>query len=266
MAKLDPTGDMFKRFERDSSPVLERGQFVGIRVDGRAFHTYLRNARKPFDTDVMGAMAAAAAALFDQVQGSLVGYTQSDEISIVASGGFAPQSEVWFGGKTQKIASISASVVTSAFTKAIGDRFLGTPLFDARVFGLPDATTALRYLHWRQMDALRNSISMMAQSEFSHKDLQGKSKIDMMLMLAERGIDVETDYPAGARAGIAVRRFQKLENISYTDKRDQQVYQEDVTRRVTVVEEAPSFHAAEYTWASEALVDAWSARVVGSEA
>ena len=44
--------------------------------------------------------------------------------------------------------------------------------FDARAFVLPKEEVT-NYFIWRQQDATRNSIQMVAQSNFSHKELQG---------------------------------------------------------------------------------------------
>ena len=47
---------------------------------------------------------------------------------------------------------------------------------------------------WRWFDAKKNSIAMLAQSEFSHNTLHGKDTLMMREMLAEKGIAWET-YP-----------------------------------------------------------------------
>lgn len=55
-------------------------------------------------------------------------------------------------------------------------------MFDARCFNIPkEEVTNLVY--WRQLDATRNSIQMVGQANFSHKELQNKSCNDIQDML-----------------------------------------------------------------------------------
>ena len=43
-------------------------------------------------------------------------------------------------------------------------------MFDARVFNIPKEEVT-NYFYWRQLDASRNSIQMVGQANFSHKEL-----------------------------------------------------------------------------------------------
>ena len=62
-------------------------------------------------------------------------------------------------------------------------------MFDARVFNIPREEVC-NLLYWRQLDAIRNSIQMVGQANFSHTELQNKSCKDIQDMLAfGRGID-----------------------------------------------------------------------------
>jgi tRNA(His) 5'-end guanylyltransferase len=45
--------------------------------------------------------------------------------------------------------------------------------FDARVFQIPQKVEVENYFIWRQQDATRNSISSVAQSMYSPKELHG---------------------------------------------------------------------------------------------
>ena len=47
-------------------------------------------------------------------------------------------------------------------------------MFDARCFNIPKEEVT-NCLYWRQLDAARNSIQMVGQANFSHKELQNKS-------------------------------------------------------------------------------------------
>ena len=76
-------------------------------------------------------------------------------------------------------------------------------MFDARCFNIPkEEVTNLVY--WRQLDAARNSIQMVGQANFSHKELQNKSCNMIQDMLHEqKGINWN-DFPVDCKRGAAV--------------------------------------------------------------
>lgn len=167
-------GTRMKGYEATS-----QGRFIDqlpiiVRIDGKAFHTFTKQNKcvTPFDDNLHDSMVYAMCKTMSEImQNSVLGYTQSDEISILLKNWPDFNTEQWFGGKIQKIASISASAITAHFN----DRFNGsTALFDARAFQLP-ITEVANYFIWRQQDAERNSVQMYARSFFSHKAVQGLS-------------------------------------------------------------------------------------------
>jgi len=149
-----------------------------IRVDGRGFHGL--KLEKPFDSDFFARMGLTAIALCKEIQGAVLAYFQSDEISIVARDDMAPNTEAWVGKRLSKVVSLSAAIATSEF--AYEQR-----QFDARAFVLPDLSEVTNYLIWRQQDATRNSVSMAAHAEFSHKSLHGVNSNGMIDRLREAG-------------------------------------------------------------------------------
>jgi len=181
----DNLGDRMKtRFEDRTRHMLPRRTYTIIRCDGKAFHTYTRACLKPFDESVELCMDAAALALVKEAQGAVFAYIQSDEISVLLTDFARPETDAWFDGNLQKICSVAASVCTMAFNaNAIPRNLPPTALFDARVFVIPDPVEVENYFIWRQKDAERNSLSTMAQQFYSHKELQGKSSVDMHEML-----------------------------------------------------------------------------------
>jgi tRNA(His) 5'-end guanylyltransferase len=84
-------------------------------------------------------------------------------------------------------------------------------MFDARVFTLPSKEEVMNCLIWRQRDAIRNSVSMAAQSTYSHNELHKKTSTDMLNMLLEKGIDWN-EYPDSAKKGTIVRKYLKTIN------------------------------------------------------
>ena len=202
--KNDPYGERMKAYEKATQTVLPPRTYTIIRVDGRAFHTYLREAAKPFDPRVIEAMDLTAQGLLAAMSGSRFAYTQSDEISVLLTD-LDPQSQPWFGGEVQKLASVAASLATAAFNNHYGGLRVAT--FDARAYTIPSRIEVANYFMWRQKDAIRNAISMAAQAEFSQKELHGKNTDEMQeLLFQERGINFKNRYTDRERRGGVVTR------------------------------------------------------------
>lgn len=236
----DSLGDRMKSYEAVARHVLLPHSYTILRVDGRAFHSYLRGAAKPYDFAFMGHMQAVGKALCREVSGTLIAYGQSDEISLVLSD-VEPQSQPWFGGVIQKMASVAASVATGALMEIRGAH--GMPQFDARVFTVPSMLEVENYLIWRQRDAVRNSISMAAQAKFSPKQLHGVNSDQMQDMLfREHGINWN-DYPAEVKRGWVVQRSVREGEVEYLDKRTGQIQTTVAMRTYWEVAPAPHFVA-----------------------
>jgi len=143
---------------------------------------------------------------------ALIGYAQSDEISLVWLHEEA-QSQPLFGGKVHKLTSVLASLAAARFQLALHETFgaeamalaAALPHFDARVFQLPSKTEAANAILWRALDARKNAVSMAARAEFPHKALYRKDAATMLNMLAEKGVDFDA-YPAAFKWGTFVRR------------------------------------------------------------
>lgn len=203
----DALGDRMKRYENVTRNYLPRRTYTIIRVDGCHFHTYTKQLDRPFDIKFAHAMTGTLSYL-EKIQGCFMGYVQSDEISLILSDFATIETEPWFGGNVQKIASVTAGMASAQFTR-IRSEVWGdnrTAYFDARVWTIPDPTEVYNYLVWRQKDAIRNSISMLAQSMFSSKELHGVNTQTMKTMVAEAGRPWE-DMPGHFRQGTFVYRI-----------------------------------------------------------
>lgn len=110
-------GDRMKGYEAVHRAVLPRRTHTLIRVDIRAAHTYLRGADRPFDEEFMADMDAVAEALCAEISGAVFAYTQSDEISILATDFATIQTQPWFGGVVAKQLSISAALATAVLNE-----------------------------------------------------------------------------------------------------------------------------------------------------
>lgn len=203
--KKDNLGDRMKEnYENRAKTRLLRRTPVIIRLDGKAFHTFTRGFKKPFDDILTEAMQQTMLTLCKEIQGCVLGYTQSDEITLVLTDYEKLETAAWFDYDVQKVCSVSASIATLAFNRHfmnimnrhpiyIEDPHVGAvakgALFDSRCFNIPKEEVTNCVL-WRQQDAIRNSINSVGQATFSHKELQGLSTSQVLeKLLKEKQVD-----------------------------------------------------------------------------
>lgn len=225
----DELGKRMKEFyEAVPKTRLVRRTPVAIRIDGKAFHTFTRGFEKPFDEVLGRAMRKTMQYLCENIQGCVLGYTQSDEITLILIDYKKLTSSAWFDYEVQKMCSIAASMATMAFNRFFagevktftfnnGENYeRGSKeailcevyrnavnkgaMFDARVFNIPKEEVA-NLIYWRQIDATRNSIQMVGQANFSHKELQNKScNVIQEMLFQERDINWN-DFPTHLKRG-----------------------------------------------------------------
>ena len=225
MPVKDELGTRMKEFyEGVPKTRLVRRMPVAIRLDGKAFHTFTRGFEKPFDEVLGKSMRETMKYLCENIQGCVLGYTQSDEITLILVDYQNLNSCAWFDYEVQKMCSIAASMATMAFNKFFTknvnyfemtheyddtiNEYCTTlvnaaekgAMFDARVFNIPKEEVC-NLIYWRQLDATRNSIQMVGQANFSHKELQNKScNMIQEMLFAEKGINWN-DYPTHLKRG-----------------------------------------------------------------
>lgn len=181
------------------------GFYPVVRVDGHCFSKFTKQFTKPYDMRIVDAMNAATMALVQEFH-AIIGYTQSDEITIVL-----PKDTEMFNRKCQKIATLAASTAAVAFYNwLVGTGYNGKlPAFDARVFGLPNRDEVANCLIWRERDAIKNSISNVAQQPkfYSAKQLVSKNSDQKIAMLAEKGYDFWKDTLLNYARGTYFKRI-----------------------------------------------------------
>lgn len=188
----DSLGDRMKKYEDASRLYLPRRLPVIIRLDGKAFHTWTRGLPRPYCASLMDAMDKVAKHLCEQVQNVAMAYVQSDEISLLLVDYKDIKTTSWFDSNIQKMASVSAGLASSKLTALSPTIFGGLrdsvkeAVFDARVFVLPPGEVN-NYFIWRQQDWNRNSLAMLAQSLYSHKELQGKGRAEQHELCFQKG-------------------------------------------------------------------------------
>lgn len=248
----DDLGCRMKTFyEQIPKTRLMRRCPVVIRCDGRSFHTFTKKFQKPFDEVLIKTMQETMKYLCENIQGCVLGYTQSDEITLILIDYKKITSSAFFDYEVQKICSITASMATMAFNKFLKENIdeyslnnMGTAfilhgetgrlsdkeknilknimiyeeayhkgaMFDARCFNIPkEEVTNLVY--WRQLDASRNSIQMVGRANFSHKELQNKSCNDIQdMLMTQKGINWN-DLPTYQKRGsCCVKENHFIEN------------------------------------------------------
>jgi tRNA(His) guanylyltransferase len=203
--KLDmPLGDRMKSYEKDNELYIDSQKHICIRIDGHKFSKYTKGFKRPFDEVLKKSMVETTKLLMAHFD-SVTGYTQSDEITLVIP---SRHNELrkedyvhGFGGRVQKIASLTASFASMSFNnelkKALDEykvnhsedvdyiekieEKVGNAWFDARVFSVESQEEALNAILWRNRDASKNSISMFAYSYVSHSDvlaMDSNSRVD----------------------------------------------------------------------------------------
>lgn len=189
----DSLGDRMKENERSHRTYIDKdAKYVGLRLDGKAFHTFARKFEKPFDYHLMNAMNTAMFYLCRDIQDVVIGYCQSDEITIIIKRSENPNAQLWFGGQIGKILSISASIAAAEFNHEISKTHTmpERARFDSRVMTFYDHVEAENSLIWRQQDWIRNSVSMVGQSNYSHSELHGVNTLQLKEKLkTEKNID-----------------------------------------------------------------------------
>lgn len=202
MSSEDTLGNRMKGYEIAARSVLPNRMPVIVRVDGKAFHTYTRQCRRPFDDGLSRVMQLTAMELCKQLQGAQIAYVQSDEISVLLHSYKKFASEAWFDNQVQKMTSVAAGIASAYFsvnsyliwgagmemhpdTDTI--QYVRPAVFDARAFVLPESEVC-NYFLWRQQDATRNSVQMLARSMYSHKECDNKNVNELRAMCREKKV------------------------------------------------------------------------------
>ena len=227
----DTIGDRMKNFYENRYRFYFPNKFpIIIRIDGKAFHTYTKGLKRPFDELFMTAMQNTALDLVKNIGGCKLGYVQSDEISLLLTNDDTLYTQPWFGNNIQKIVSVTASMATLYFNKHFQElkkawldnyektknhsededlyystlvKKEATAVFDSRAFIIPKKDVN-NYFYWRQLDASRNSILSCAQTYIGKKQSHGfKCEQLQEKLLVEKGINWN-NYPIDQKRGACV--------------------------------------------------------------
>lgn len=241
----DSLGDRMKHnYEAVTKTRLIRRMPAIIRLDGCHFHTFCKGFKKPFDALFAKTMQATMKYLCENIQGCVLGYTQSDEITLILIDYKQINSSAWFDNEVQKICSVSASLATYAFNKYFNEFYLeqiaekceideydliydkarkNGAYFDSRVFNVPKEEVT-NCLLWRQLDAERNSILCLGQSLFTHKEIERLNIKDLKTKIEnEKGV-IWGNLPTPQKRGSCC-----IKQFYFTDKEGKFIINENET-------------------------------------
>lgn len=212
MAYNDELGRRMKEnYEKIPQIKLMRRTPVAIRIDGKNFHSWTKGFKRPFDEILIESMQETMKYLCENIQGCVLGYTQSDEITLILQDYKTLTTEAWFDYKVQKMCSVSASMATMKFNKIFMKKACGFAdeyedddnlcnycdvliravdkgaMFDSRCFNIPKEEVT-NLLFWRQLDAARNSVQMTGRCYFSSSELFLRNSAEIRTMLADKGV------------------------------------------------------------------------------
>lgn len=248
--------ERMKGYEKRNRYYLQRRMPVILRLDMRAGHSFTRGFERPFDEVFIKSMQDTAKYLCENIQNCKLSYQQSDEITLLLVDYDKLNTDCFFDYRVDKLCSIAASMATMVFNKYFYDNVFvynatatvdlsdkkypfkevyskavdKGAMFDARCFNIPKEEVTNNF-YWRQLDASRNSIQMVGQANFSHKELHKKSRNDIQdMLMTQKGINWN-NLPTYQKRGSCCIKIE--ENITENNSVEKMEFGED--RKKTVV-------------------------------
>ena len=215
--KNEDIGNRIKsNYENRAKNFLTRRIPVIIRVDGKSFSKFCNRFEKPYSYPLNTMLCSVLKYLCENIQGAKFGERHSDEISILVTDFDTLTTDAYFDYSVQKICSITASMATSEFCRQLiinNEKSIKPvlfveekwPTFDSRCFNIPEDEIS-NYFWWRNIDCTRGSINMLAQSKFSHKELQNKNCKEMQEMIFNKFNINWNDLPQFQKTGFICTR------------------------------------------------------------
>jgi len=256
----DKFGSRMKAYEKIPNIQLTPRCPVIIRLDGRRFSRVTKKLPKPSYV-FLELMAQSMRDTASEIDGCVFGYTQSDEVTLILRNDQSYDSVPWFDNRVQKMTSLSASIMTDNFNKKLQARasvdseveiILNNKFqFDSRVYTVPNETEMVNQLYWRQLDCMKNAVSMVADYRLREKLgkktalklLHGKGRTERLQLLQEKcDIDFFTEYPLSFQRGVIAYKV---------------AYEKDgaVRTKMQLDYEPPNFHEKQ-----ELILDAYACK------
>lgn len=201
-----------KWLEKNFSPDIMIPKLpVIIRLDGNNFKSWTKSLNKPFDDRLSQIMTDTTKMLVEETN-AIVGYTQSDEITLIL---YSPdkKSKIYHEGKKQKILSKLPAKCVNFFNDKVRElipEHNKNAVFDARIYQTPTLHDAAIQLLWRENDAARNSKQMLARSIFSHNEVENLNTNQLQdKMMLEKGVNWN-NLPVKYKRGTYIKRVKTI--------------------------------------------------------
>lgn len=225
-------GDRMKEYEEQTLniSIIPKDKPFIVRLDGKCFSKFTRGFIQPYDSNLSTSMVNTMNDLISEFN-AVLGYTHSDEISLVFNKCVENQEHI-YGGRIIKIVSLLASycsvvfngyikqqiknyvdLCNSGYTKnPYTEQFIkkienSNPIFDARVIIFPEDYEIINYFIWRSVhDCNRNCISSYARHRFGHKKLENKNCKEMIDMMEKDGFDFHKQVSISEQFGMYAKK------------------------------------------------------------
>lgn len=216
--KTETLGDRIKSYERIyTKERIPNNQPLIVRLDGKNFSSYTRSLvkdKQPFSSGFALIMSETGRYMHNTF-GAIASFTVSDEITLIFINNEISQHP--FGGKLFKIQSLMSAAASvffvSRLNESLPEKAGSLPTFDCRAFSVPDLNEAYCCILWRHRDGRRNAVSSIARTLYSEKQLFKKSTKEQILMVTDKGVDID-NYDDVFIYGSCLMRIKK--KISFT--------------------------------------------------
>jgi tRNA(His) guanylyltransferase len=236
-----------KGYENVSRVYLPKRTYILARIDGRAFHTWTKGLKRPFDDGFIEDMNNTAIYLCKNISGAKFAYVQSDEISILITDFETNETEPWFDNNIQKMVSVATSMATAKFNQlrisrdlmdgklSVGDILSFKPAeFDGRFWQIPSKIEVENYFIYRQQDATRNSLSTVAQSLYPHEELKGVASNEKQELIFQKGVNWN-ELESGKKRGRFIEKTSELWRRPKGAKAKGEIVSNDVLSNVSLL-------------------------------
>lgn len=220
-------GDRMKRYEAAYNFMFPIRLPLMLRLDGVHFSKNVKRwkSKKPYDARLSYAMQMTCKGLAEKIPGVQLVYSQSDEISILIRDDMSNDTQPWHGKELNKIMSIASAKASNLFNYYFfqgvegGAAYEEMAEFDCRGYVVPEPEI-FNAFNWRQRDCTKNSISMLARTMFSTKQLHKKNGSEMQdMMMLQHGVNWN-DMPTAFKRGFCIIKKEIVKEIPLRDERN----------------------------------------------
>lgn len=201
--KMETLKEKCERLRSATDYKLNKNTYTMVMIDGKNFSKLIKNHyKKPFDDIFINIMNEVAIYVCKNIQNCKFAYVQSDEITFVLTDFEAKEIGAYYDYRLCKILSLIPSFATAKFNQMAILNLLETQddivtarkmvedirlaHFDCKAWNVDSFNDAYAHLLWRQIDCVRNSKQMAAQTYLPYKEIVNKNSDEQIKMLLEK--------------------------------------------------------------------------------